>query len=76
MTEARTRLNLATDGALCRNYTVTLDGVKQDRCVLADAKEGYVVRYRNNAFGLPVRDRQGHRVTERIAGVVVIEPKA
>lgn len=73
---AKPRTTLAlTDGAeTCRQYVVTLDGKVQKLCTFVDSEAGYVMRYKT-VFGVPVRDRRGQAVVERVNGVVTITPK-
>lgn len=58
-----------------RQYNVTLDGVLQTHCIIADDENGYVLRYRKNAIGTLSKDRFGKFRTEEIFGNVVIEKK-
>lgn len=47
-----TRLDVTTmPQEFTRKFDVTLNGVKQRHCIVADENEGYVVRYRMGLFG-------------------------
>lgn len=71
----RDKLELATDGvATCMQYDVFFDGKRQTQCTVADAKAGYVIRYKLT-FGVPAVDRHGKRITELVNGKVEIVPK-
>ena len=71
-----TRLDVTTmPQEFTRKFDVTLNGVKQRHCVIADVKEGYVVRYRMGLFGAPVMGRNGVFKTHTVYGVVTITEK-
>ena len=55
------------------DYRVTLDGVVQRDCLVADANEGMVLRYKRNKMGLLCASRNGKIDTETVHGNVVIE---
>ena len=55
------------------DYRVTLDGVEQRDCLVADADKGMVLRYKRNRMGLFYANRQGEMETEELHGNVVIE---
>ena len=56
-----------------RDYKVTLDGVEQRDCLVADTNKGMVLRYKRNRMGLLYANRQGKMETEELHGNVVIE---
>lgn len=73
-----TRLSIESDDLdYCRSFHVYLDGVEQTRCVVADAKEGYVKRHKVNALGFPIPSgiRKGHLKTEIVKGAVTFKLK-
>jgi len=57
-----------------QDYIVTLDGVKQTVCLIADEEKGFIRRYKKNQFGLLIKGREGV-ITEDLKGVVVITKK-
>lgn len=56
-----------------KNYSVTLDGVKQTHCIMADSDKGVVQRYKLNRYGVVTVNRQGKTLTEVVYGSVVIK---
>ena len=54
------------------SFNVTLDGVVQTVCVIADSDKGEIVRYKLNAMGLPSKDRSGKFILETLKGKVSI----
>lgn len=58
-----------------RDFNVTLDGVLQTHCIIADDENGYILRYKKTPIGLLSKDRSGKFKTEEIFGNVVIERK-
>lgn len=76
MTNPVTRLDVRTmPQEYTRKFNVTLNGVKQRHCIVADAKDGYVVRYRMGLYGAPVLGRDGNFKTQQCWGVVAITEK-
>jgi len=68
------RLDVDTDSpALTARCTITLDGVPQHRCTIADEAEGYVVRFvaSKDGFG-SLKMRDGELVKETVYGKVEI----
>lgn len=58
---------------IARLATVTLDGVKQNDCTVADEEAGYVVRFkRRTLFAFSQVGRSKQVPKEKVAGVVVI----
>ena len=55
------------------DYSVTLDGVEQCDCLVADADKGMILRYKRNKMGLFSVTRDGKKDTEEVQGTVVIE---
>ena len=55
------------------DYRVTLDGVEQRDCLVADADKGMILRYKRNKMGLFSVTRDGKKDTEEVQGTVVIE---
>ena len=56
-----------------QDYFVTLDGVKQTHCLIADDEKGFIRRYKTKN-GLVICGRNG-LITEDLTGVVVITKK-
>lgn len=60
----------------CRMFEVFLDGKKQTRCTVADVEHGYVIRYKNAIFGIPIKNHKTGKVeTETVKGLVRIVHK-
>ena len=57
-----------------QDYIVTLDGVKQTVCIIADEERGYIRRYKKTKMGTLVKGRTG-LITEDLTGVGVISKK-
>lgn len=57
-----------------QDYIITLDGVKQTVCLIADEERGFIRRYKKTKFGTLVKGRTG-LITEDLTGVVVITKK-
>ena len=55
------------------DYRVTLNGVEQRDCLVADADKGMILRYKRNRMGLLSVTRDGKKDTEELHGNVVIE---
>ena len=55
-----------------QDYKVTLDGVEQRDCLVADADKGMVLRYKRNKFGMLCVTRNGEIDSETVHGTVVI----
>ena len=55
------------------DYRVTLDGVEQRDCLVADADKGMILRYKRNKMGLFSVTSDGKKDTEEVQGTVVIE---
>ena len=71
-----TRLDVTTmPQEFTRKFDVTLNGVRQRYCVIADVTKGFVVRYTTGLFGALVRGRNGVFKTHTIYGVVTITEK-
>lgn len=58
------------------DYSVTLDGVEQSDCLVADADKGMILRYKRNKMGLFSMTRDGKKDTEEEHGTVVIYHKS
>lgn len=58
-----------------QDYIVTLDGVKQTHCLIADEEKGFIRRYKKTKMGTLVSGRTG-LITEDKQGVVVITKKS
>lgn len=58
-----------------QDYIVTLDGVKQTVCIIADEERGYIRRYKKDKFGMFMKGRT-KIITEDLYGVVVITKKS
>lgn len=73
MNKPVTRLDANTmDPDVCRKYDVTLNGVRQRLCIVADSVEGYVIKYTRGLFGVPTKGRGGSLKTQRVYGKVTI----
>lgn len=61
----------------CLLYNVFLDAVQQHECLVADALQGYIIKKKLNALGLPIKSNIGKNrfKTERFDGVVHFELK-
>lgn len=59
------------DRKYCAQFDVTLNGVKQTQCIVADSDKGYVIRYKTSKFGLHEM-KNGKTVHERVEGLVTI----
>ena len=59
------------DRKYCAQFDVTLNGVKQTQCIVADSEKGYVIRYKTGKFGLHEM-KNGNTVHERVEGLVTI----
>lgn len=59
------------DRKYCAQFDVTLNGVKQTQCIVADSDKGYVIRYKTSKFGLHEM-KNGKTVHERVEGLVSI----
>lgn len=59
-----------------QDYCVTLDGVEQRDCLVADADNGMILRYKRNRMGLFSVTRDGKIDTEELRGTVVIYHKS
>lgn len=58
-----------------KDYIVTLDGVKQTACIIADEERGFIRRYKKDKFGMFMKGRT-EIITEDLFGVVVITKKS
>lgn len=58
-----------------QDYIVTLDGVKQTACIIADEERGFIRRYKKTKFGMFMKGRT-EIITEDLYGVVVITKKS
>lgn len=57
-------------------FDVLLDGKRQTRCTVADVEHGYVIRYKQAVFGIPVKNHKTSKVeTETVHGKVEIVRK-
>lgn len=65
---------IRTDLNAPQDYIVTLDGVKQTHCIIADDVQGFIRRYKKTKMGTLVGGRTG-LITEDLKGVVVISKK-
>jgi hypothetical protein len=71
-----TRLDVTTmPQEFTKKFDVTLNGVVQRLCVIADVTEGFVVKYTMGLFGAPVKRRGGVFKTQKVYGVVTITEK-
>ena len=71
-----TRLDVTTmPQEFTKKFDVTLNGVAQRLCIVADVTEGYVVKYTTGLFGRPVRGPGGVLKTQKFHGVVTITEK-
>ena len=58
-----------------QDYIVTLDGVKQTACIIADEERGFICRYKKDKFGMFMKGPT-EIITEDLYGVVVITKKS
>lgn len=71
-----TRLDVTTmPQEFTKKFDVTLNGVVQRLCVIADVTEGFVVKYTMGLFGAPVKGRGGVFKTQKVYGTVTITEK-
>lgn len=62
---------------LCVRAIITLDGVKVERCIVADEEEGFIMQHSLNEAGQIYADENGDIATEVVYGVVrIIDPEA
>lgn len=62
---------------LCVRAVITLDGVKQERCIVADEEEGFIMQHSLNEAGQVYADERGDVATEILYGKVrIIDPEA
>lgn len=60
----------------CKMFDVLLDGKRQTRCTVADVEHGYVIRYKQAVFVIPVKNHKTGKVeTETVHGKVEIVRK-
>lgn len=57
-----------------QDYIVTLDGVKQTACIIADEERGFIRCYKKTKMGTLVKGRTG-LITEDKHGLVIISKK-
>jgi hypothetical protein len=70
-----TKLDNAIDPPhVCAAFDVYFKGKLQRDCIIADAKRGYIKRYRR-IYGLLARNRAQQPMVEEVYGPVVIVPK-
>ena len=62
---------------LCVRAVITLDGVKQERCIVADEEEGFIMQHSLDEAGQLFVDERGDVATEILYGKVrIIDPEA
>jgi hypothetical protein len=70
------KLDINTDHVrYCMQFDVYFNGEKQTRCIVADVKNGRILRYKHAIGRTPVRNRRGKYDTETLEGVVKIVRK-